>query len=181
MRMGAALAAAVAVATVAGCGGGNGGSTSTSGQATISSLTQPCRAGQLGVAAGQGGVGAGNATTPFGISNRSGRPCRLRGFPRVVLLDGNGHAMSPTAKPRSADYFGNVPVRTVTVPANGKASFRLAYQTATGTGKCVSPQSLRVSWPGSSGALRSVVANQHVCANGISVSPFAPGHSAWAG
>ncbi len=181
MKTGAALAMALAVAILAGCGGRSGTTTGTGGQETISSATAPCRANQLRIMAGQGGVGAGNANAPFGISNHSDRPCRLRGFPHVVLLDAGGHAMDATVRPRSLDYFGHLPIRTVTVQAGGAASFRLAYQTATGTGKCESPQSLRVSWPGSAGALQPAVARQQICTNGISVSPFASGHSAWSG
>jgi Protein of unknown function (DUF4232) len=172
-----ALAVVLAL-TAAGCGGGgNGGSTSTSGTATASSAAGPCRANDLRVKRGSGGVATGHELVGFILRNGSGGPCTLRGFPNVTLLDRSGRALGVTVKPLSSDFFGQLAVRTIAVPAGGAASFHLAFEVAINGGNCPTARSMRVTLPDGGAALRAALRNQLACPGGVTVSPLGAGQS----
>jgi Protein of unknown function (DUF4232) len=171
-----APAIAIVLALVAaGCGGGNGGSTNTSATATTSSAAPPCQAQQLHIKVGRGNAATGHILAPYLLRNASGGPCTLRGFPRVVLLDHGGSAMSVAVKPRATDFFGHVPVATVAVQADGQASFHLAFEDAINGGNCPTAKSMRVTLPNGGGRLALQFGDQLACPGGVTVSPFTGG------
>jgi hypothetical protein len=161
--------------TMASCGGG--GSSEPSGGGASSS-SAGCQSGSLRLSVGKGGVATGHVSTPVLIANTSKSPCTLAGYPSVTLLGAGGKALDVKVRPVGSDFFGNVPARTVAVPAGGQASFRLV--TSNG-GEDVSgcPKALkaRVELPNSGGAVALRFAAS-ACPGTITVSRIGSGRSA---
>jgi hypothetical protein len=165
------------------CGGGNGstsGATATSSSAEHATPATPrCRAKDLRIRFGNGGIGLGNDLTAFGVRNASGHPCTLAGFPRVILLDTSGKAVAVRAKPKGADYFGTTPKRIVTLTPTGLASFRLWSSANLNTTPCATVRAIRVIPPGDDSTREVRINIGHVCTGGITVSRFEPGRAAY--
>jgi Protein of unknown function (DUF4232) len=174
MRIALATAALVTLAAT-GCGGGNNSTTAGGGTATASSAAGYCQAHQLRVKAGPGNGATGHVVAPYAVRNVSGPPCTLRGFPHVILLDPHGMPMTVAVKPRSTDFFGHVPVRTVAVLTRGQANFHLAFEDAINGGNCPTAQSMRVTLPSGGGTLSAPLSHQLACPGGVTVSPFSQG------
>jgi len=102
----------------------------------------------------------------------------VAGFPSVTLLPRSGRLLHVTVEPKSSDFFGQVPKRLVIVPRGGQASFRLAAVDAINGGNCPWASSIRVVLPGDSKPLQ-LTWRILACPGGMTVSPVAPGRSAY--
>jgi hypothetical protein len=172
------LLAGLALTALASCGGES--STSTPGPATASSALPGCRTNDLRISRGPGNGAAGHLVLGFQIRNPAGPRCTLLGFPAVALLSAPGRPLSTKVKPRASDFFGHLRRRLVVVPRRGLASFRLAVSDAINGGNCPSASRMRVTLPGDSEP-RLLAVDVLACPGGVTVSPVAPGRSAYSG
>jgi hypothetical protein len=87
----------------------------------------PCRAGQLRVSQGRGGVGLGNQLEELVFTNVSSRPCLLRGYPTIgaETQAGSRRVLRPL---RGGTYFGRL------VPADLAPGGHVFLDLATGHG-----------------------------------------------
>jgi hypothetical protein len=93
-----------------------------------------CRSAQLRIVPTGGGVAAGTAGQNFALLNTSGQTCKLRGWPTLGLVLRDGRLIHPAV---SLDHYGpggRVPVRTISLPPGGAASFGIAGSDGSGTG-----------------------------------------------
>lgn len=110
-----------------------------------------CRTAQLRAAHGFSNGAAGSYVTPLRLRNVSRTTCSLKGYPRITLLDGRGHAVLRVR------HSGGVVAHTVRL-APGRAaqtSLRTSITSATGDSRdCPSASALRIAPPGESRSLR---------------------------
>lgn len=82
---------------------------------------------QLMIMPDKGGSGLGHIGLNYRIHNLWARPCTLRGFPGLELLDRNFHSL-PTHPQRGNGYLiGNVPAHQVQLDSRHDAYFALEY------------------------------------------------------
>jgi hypothetical protein len=110
------IAVAVAALGLAGCGSSQRAQTQSTTTVAAAAATSRCSSSALAVwlGLGEGGGTAGTTFYPLELTNISGRPCRLRGFPGVSAW--NGHQLGSPARRDHAD-----PVQTVTLRNGGTA------------------------------------------------------------
>jgi Protein of unknown function (DUF4232) len=103
-------------------------------QPTAIAVGPTCRRAQLRIVSAGGGVAGGTAMQDFALLNTSGETCTLRGWPTLRLVLGNGRLIHPAVRRDHYGAAGTVPVRTISLPAGGAASFGIAGSDGTGTG-----------------------------------------------
>jgi hypothetical protein len=139
-----------------------------------------CRAGQLRLSAGRGGVAGGTYGRPFTFVNVSDQSCTLRGWPTIRLALRDGHRLAPGV--RHFHYFSTgipsrrLPARTIALRPGGAASFIVLAQDASYTpGKpCRLVRTMSVTPPGSDSSLSVPDAIGSYCA-ALIVPPLVSG------
>jgi Protein of unknown function (DUF4232) len=122
---------------------------------------RPCSASQLQLAdsPGLGGGAAGSFVVALGIWNLGNRPCTLRGWATVQLLNASGGLVPTHWLKVMSDFSGGAILRTISLApcacAGGcaPASTPAAYVSIAGNDvlePCVTAASIRVAIPGSS-------------------------------
>ncbi|MGH2858258.1 MAG: DUF4232 domain-containing protein [Solirubrobacteraceae bacterium] len=206
----ATVLAALALAGCGGGGGGGGGgsttagshtaaarSTTTSAAASTSSTTPqttpqtstesaaastapPCRASGLSLSflGGQGATGHGELG--FALRNTGSSACSTVGYPGIQFLDGSGNALTTTPRHTTSDFFGQLPLRTLTVAVGGTVSFRLGVSHGGGSAAlCQSAHGLQVIPPNDTATLRVTIPQGATECGATTVSPMQPGDSAY--
>jgi hypothetical protein len=121
-------------------------------------VTAPaCRAGQLSLAVGSGGVAGGSAGEDFTFENNSNAVCALRGWPKFTLVMRDGRHVMP--RPHDSTAFAYSvenppPVPTIRLGSGAKAQWYV--QAADGTGlnrACPVSRAVLVVPPGAHGAI----------------------------
>lgn len=141
--------------------------------------TPPCRAAglKLSFLGGQGATGHGELG--FALRN-TGAACHTVGYPGIQFLDRSGGPLPTTPKHTTSDFFGHLPLRTLTVPAGGTVSFRLGVshgeETAAG---CSTAYGLQVIPPNDTATLRVSIPQGATECGATTVSPMQPGDSAY--
>ncbi len=130
----------------------------------------PCRVSQLRLTSEAGDAGAGNRVNIFGVTNAGTTPCSVSGYPSVSLLDVQGRALTTIRSDQNPTT-----ATPVSIPANGKAYFDIAWNVVPNEGAgervCPSAARVRVLIPGDTAALAIPLAFTP-CGGRIRVNPF---------
>jgi uncharacterized protein DUF4232 len=118
---------------------------------------------------------AGNVWTPIVLVNRSSRPCKLAGYPRVELFDASGQTLHLSMK-RSPTYAGAVLPSPISrapfiLQPGGRAWFIIYFEDV--QPPCSVVRSLRMTPPGGQGSMIVLVKPVHqwdVCEGGFSIT-----------
>lgn len=156
--------------------------TTTTGTTTTPAPSGQCLAAglQLSFLGGQGATGHG--LLGFALKDVSTSECHTFGYPGVQFLDKSG-ATLPTASTRTThDYFGNAPLRALTVSAGETVSFRLGVTHIGPNGSqtgCTTAYGLQVIPPNDTATLRVAIPQGVDECGTATVSPLQPGTSAF--
>jgi Domain of unknown function (DUF4232) len=200
----APLALAVALAA-GGCGGSGGGSSSTvarvstssAGPSTTTTTTAtatitaspttssgggapPCTAAHLKLTfLGQQGA-TDHGELGFAVQNTSDTACSTIGYPGIQFLGQTGDALPTIPQHTTRDFFGHVPLRSLTIAPGQSASFRLGVtHGAAGPAGCVTAYGLQVIAPNDTATMRLTFPSGAFECRTATVSPMAPGDSAF--
>ncbi len=154
--------------------------TTASASATTSAGPPPCRAAALSLSflGQQGGMGHGEIA--FRLRNTSSTSCRTYGYPGILFLDQQGHALPTVPHHTTNDFFGSTPAAALVIAAGQSASFRLdvGHGVATANG-CATAYALQVIPPDDTATLRTTIPNGAYECRDANVSPLRPGGSAY--
>ena len=153
-------------------------STATTTGAT--SGTPPCRATDLALSfVGQQG-GMGHGEIGFALRNTSATSCRTYGYPGVLFLDQQGHALPTIPHHTTQDFFGSGPAVPLIIAPGASASFRLdvGHGVATSAG-CATAYALQVIPPNDTVTLRTTIPGGAYECKDANVSPLRAGRSAY--
>jgi hypothetical protein len=173
-------AAVLVVALAAGCGSGSSNTgTSTTTKASNSTTTKAvtpttvatahCTSSQLELSLGQADAGAGQVYVPIIFTNTGSKPCEMRGFPGVSLLDQNNSQIGQPATRDGAEGS------TVTLAANGTADALLHTSNGIGGSATCTPAStsIRVYPPDNTEAL--IIRSAFVACGAMSIGTVVTG------
>jgi hypothetical protein len=159
--------------TSAGGAGSGAGGASLAGQA-------PCTASGLALTylGGQGATGHGELG--FALRNTAQKSCSTGGYPGIQFLDRAGGALPTTPTHTTSDFFGNLPLSTLTVAPGNSFSFRLGVSHGGGSGAgCSTAYGLQVIPPNDTATLRVEIPGGASECGATTVSPVQPGDSAF--
>ncbi|MGH2889531.1 MAG: DUF4232 domain-containing protein, partial [Solirubrobacteraceae bacterium] len=142
--------------------------------------TPPCRASGLALSflGGQGATGHGELG--FALRNTGSSACSTVGYPGIQFLDRSGNALTTTPKHTTSDFFGQLPLRTLTVAAGGTVSFRLGVSHGgEPAALCQTAYGLQVIPPNDTATLRVSIPQGATECGATTVSPLQPGDSAY--
>jgi hypothetical protein len=139
-----------------------------------------CRAGDLSLAylGGQGATGHGELG--FLLRNTSSVTCGSYGYPGIQFLAKNGSALPTQPHHTTFDFFGRTRLRLVILHPGRTMSFRLGvtHGAATSAG-CTTAAGLQVIAPNDTSTLRTTIPGGAYECTAATVSPVAPGSSAY--
>jgi hypothetical protein len=167
-------------------------SDATSGQAHTRSLVAraqaapTCQAAQLAIAQDFNSGATGHIGIELRLHNVSRRPCTLKGFATIVLLDGSRRPLLTVLRWGPGGFFNfNRPVRLVTLAPGGNAYLAMGWTHIPAPGQtCPLAPNLLILPPGASSALLVAVGHGAVhavgavdaCGGQLSVSAVEPTH-----
>jgi hypothetical protein len=140
----------------------------------------PCTASGLALTylGGQGATGHGELG--FALRNTAQKSCSTGGYPGIQFLDRAGGALATTPTHTTSDFFGTLPLSTVTVAPGSSFSFRLAVSHGGGSGAgCSTAYGLQVIPPNDTATLRVDIPGGASECGATTVSPVQPGDSAF--
>ncbi|MFN4297595.1 MAG: DUF4232 domain-containing protein [Brevundimonas sp.] len=142
-------------------------------------MAPPCRGPALRLAREGGDAGAGNRQVVLSLTNAGSTACSVRGYPGVVLRDGDGDDLDQVrAVQQLGNYFraGQTP-GAVALEPGGKAYFDLSYsavpQENLGETRCPSVASVIARAPGDTADIPLDLELQP-CGRQVRVSPLRP-------
>lgn len=149
---------------------------------TTSSTPSPCRAANLSLSFLGGQGAAGHGELGFALRNTSGTTCSTIGYPGIQFLGQAGGALPTIPTHTTHDFFGSVPKALLNVAPGATVSFRLGvtHGAASPTG-CTTAYGLQVIPPNDTASLRTTIPNGAYECQMATVSPLAPGTSAYSG
>ncbi|HWD76387.1 MAG TPA: DUF4232 domain-containing protein [Solirubrobacteraceae bacterium] len=140
----------------------------------------PCTASGLTLTylGGQGATGHGELG--FALRNSAQKSCTTGGYPGIQFLDRAGGALATTPTHTTSDFFGTLPLSTLTVVPGSSFSFRLGVSHGGGTGAgCSTAYGLQVIPPNDTATLRVDIPGGASECGATTVSPVQPGDSAF--
>lgn len=161
--------------------------TSTTTTTTITTAASASGAGPQCTAAGLalsflGGQGAtGHGELGFALRN-TGAACSTGGYPGIQFLDQSGAALPTTPSHTTSDFFGQLPLRELTLAPGQSVSFRLGVSHDGGGGAstdCATAYGLQVIAPNDTATMRVQIPNGASECGTTTVSPVQPGDSAY--
>jgi len=155
--------------------------TGANGAASVGGPGRPCIAAGLALSflGGQGATGHGELG--FALRN-TGAACSTGGYPGIQFLDQAGAALPTTPTHTTSDFFGQLPLRELTLEPGQSVSFRLGVSHGGGGGAstgCATAYGLQVIAPNDTAALRVQIPNGASECGATTVSPVEPGDSAY--
>jgi hypothetical protein len=169
----ASTAATSTTAATATTTGGNGG-------ASVGGPAAQCVASGLSLTflGGQGATGHGELG--FALRN-TGAACSTGGYPGIQFLDQAGAPLPTMPTHTTSDFFGQLPLRELTLAPGQSASFRLGVSHGGGdtSAGCATAYGLQVIAPNDTAALRVSIPNGASECGATTVSPVEPGDSAY--
>jgi hypothetical protein len=128
-----------------------------------------------------GGQGAtGHGELGFALRNTGPKSCSTGGYPGIQFLDRAGGALATTPSHTTSDFFGNLPLSTLTVASGNSFSFRLGVSHGGGSGAgCATAYGLQVIPPNDTATLRVDIPGGASECGATTVSPVQPGNTAF--
>jgi Protein of unknown function (DUF4232) len=153
--------------------------TSSDGAASVGGPSQQCRAAGLALSF-LGGEGAtGHGELGFTLRN-TGSACSTGGYPGIQFLGQAGGALPTSPVHTTSDFFGQLPLRELTVAPGQSVSFRLGVSHGDGSSAgCVTAYGLQVIAPNDTATLRVPIPNGASECGSTTVSPVEPGTAAY--
>jgi hypothetical protein len=151
----------------------------TAGAASVGGPGTPCVAAGL-VLSFLGGQGAtGHGELGFALRN-TGAACSTGGYPGIQFLDQAGAPLPTTPSHTTSDFFGQLPLRELTLAPGQSVSFRLGVSHGDGSSAgCSTAYGLQVIAPNDTATLRVKIPNGASECGTTTVSPVEPGDSAY--
>lgn len=144
--------------------------------ASDAAIGPACRGDQLRLSHQGGDAGAGNRVMIVGLRNAGPQACSLLGYAEVALLDREGQSISGVRVDKAPGGYmtESRPAEAVTLPAQGKAYFDLAWNVVPdereGQTACPAVASLRVSPPGDA-TTQALAQSFTPCGGRVRISP----------
>ena len=135
-----------------------------------------CRSAGLQPRVASSDTGVGNRAVTVALRNAGADPCRIEGYPTVVLLDSADAPLDGLAMVASegTPFQSAEPPVLVTLAPGAEASFQLAYFGPAAGDPCVYATGLRVAPPGDSTPV-ALVAPLEACGDRVRVTPIRRG------
>lgn len=149
------------------------------GGAGIAGPSNPCKASGLALSflGGQGATGHGELG--FALKN-TGAACNTGGYPGIQFLGKDGAALPTTPQHTTSDFFGDLPLKALSLDPGQTASFRLGVSHGGGSDTgCNTAYGLQVIAPNDTATLRVQIPNGASECGATTVSPLQPGSSAY--
>ena len=149
------------------------------GGASVDASSDRCQAAGLSLSylGGQGATGHGELG--FALKN-TGSTCGTGGYPGVQFLAKDGAALPTTPQHTTSDFFGDLPLKPLSLEPGQSASFRLGVSHGGGSDTgCNTAYGLQVIAPNDTAALRVQIPNGASECGATTVSPLQPGSSAY--
>lgn len=149
------------------------------GLATASGAGAQCRAAglRLSYLGGQGATGHGELG--FALVN-TGSTCRTGGYPGIQFLSRSGGPLPTTPQHTTSDFFGQLPLRALTLTSGQTVSFRLGVSHGGGSSTgCATAYGLQVIPPNDTATLRVSIPGGASECGATTVSPLQPGTTAF--
>jgi hypothetical protein len=155
------------------------GAAGAAGAASVGGPGRQCVAAGLALSflGGQGATGHGELG--FALRN-TGAACSTGGYPGIQFLDQAGAALPTTPSHTTSDFFGQLPLRELTLAPGQSASFRLGVSHGDGSSAgCSTAYGLQVIAPNDTATLRVKIPNGASECGATTVSPVQAGDSAY--
>jgi hypothetical protein len=149
------------------------------GGAGIAGSSSACKASGLALSflGGQGATGHGELG--FALKN-TGATCSTGGYPGIQFLGKDGAALPTTPQHTTSDFFGDLPLKALSLDSGQTASFRLGVSHGGGSDTgCSTAYGLQVIAPNDTATLRVPIPNGASECGPTTVSPLQPGSSAY--
>jgi hypothetical protein len=122
----------------------------------------------------------GHGELGFALRNTGTEACSTIGYPGVQFLDQDGGALPTIPAHTTKDYFGSISKLPLTVAPGATVSFRLGVtHGAAGATGCTTAYGLQVIAPNDTATLDASIPNGAYECQTATVSPLAPGTSAY--
>jgi hypothetical protein len=129
-----------------------------------------------------GGQGAtGHGELGFALRNTGSAPCHTYGYPGIQFASSSGAPLPTSPQHTTSDFFGSLPLHTVTVAPGQSFSFRLGTSHGNGAATgCSTAQAIAIIPPDDTVALHVAIPNGGAVECGATtVSPVQPGITAY--
>ena len=140
-----------------------------------------CRAAGLHLTYLGGSAATGHGLLGFALKNVSASDCQTSGYPGVLFVGKSGSALPTNSTRTTTDFFGTLPLRSLTVIPGAPVSFRLGVTHFGPDGSeagCTTAYGLQVIPANDTATLRvSIPQGVYECGT-TTVSPLQPGDSA---
>ncbi|MGH2915515.1 MAG: DUF4232 domain-containing protein [Solirubrobacteraceae bacterium] len=159
---------------------GTGGAAITSAAAPATGGAHRCVASGLALSFIGGQAATGHGELGFALKD-VGPACATGGYPGIQFLDRSGGALPTTPTHTTDDFFGHVALRALSLTPGHGVSFRLGVTHGeTSDSGCTTAYGLQVIAPNDTATLRVSIPNgAYECGGAATVSPLAPGDSAY--
>jgi uncharacterized protein DUF4232 len=149
------------------------------GGAGLAGSSSQCKASGLALSflGGQGATGHGELG--FALKN-TGAACSTGGYPGIQFLAKDGSALPTTPQHTTSDFFGDLPLKPLSLQPGQSASFRLGVSHGAGSATgCSTAYGLQVIAPNDTATLRVQIPDGASECGATTVSPLQPGTSAY--
>jgi Domain of unknown function (DUF4232) len=149
------------------------------GGAGLAGPSNQCKASDLALSflGGQGATGHGELG--FALRN-TGSACSTGGYPGIQFLSKDGAALPTTPQHTTSDFFGDLPLKPLSLGPGQSASFRLGVSHGGGSDAgCSTAYGLQVIAPNDTATLHVQIPNGASECGSTTVSPLQPGNSAY--
>jgi hypothetical protein len=149
------------------------------GGAGVAAPSNQCKASGLALSflGGQGATGHGELG--FALKN-TGAACSTGGYPGIQFLSKDGAALPTTPQHTTSDFFGDLPLKPLSLAPGQTASFRLGVSHGGGSDAgCSTAYGLQVIAPNDTAPLHVQIPDGASECGSATVSPLQPGTSAY--
>jgi hypothetical protein len=149
----------------------------TTGQASMPACTASMLA--LSEIGNQGATG--HIEVGLALKNSSSGPCHTYGYPGVEFLGKSGAALPTKSTRTTTDFAGTIPLQKLVVAPGDTVSFRMLFEDSVGGGSagCTTAYGVQVIPPDDTHTMRVTVPNGVPECGTTTVTPLAPGTSAY--
>jgi hypothetical protein len=123
----------------------------------------------------------GHIEVGLGLRNTSSGSCHTFGYPGVLFLGRAGQSLPTTPTRTTNDFAGHIPLRELVVAPGQTVSFRLLFEDSVGGSGagCTTAYGVQVIPPDDTHTLRTSIGGSVTECGTTTVSPLAPGNSAY--
>lgn len=158
-------------------------STATGSATSSAAATPACTASTLALSEIGNQGATGHIEVGLAFKNTGSQPCHTYGYPGVQFLGRAGRKLPTTDARTTVDFAGHIPLQKLVVAPGEEVSFRLLFQDSNqGTSNgCTTAYGIQAIPPDDTHTLTATIPHGVPECGTTSVSPLAPGTSAYSG